>query len=223
MRLDDAMQPPGALASGRFFRTGYLPTYTAAVFLLVLVWAGAPSRPVDFSRAWRTANQLGAVQALLLALAVTLVAVLLQPLQLSIVRVLEGGFPRWLGSGLARNAKVRRKNSIEKAIQQKLDRATKTLETVEAPEAPVAVEAPKAAGTAEAVSRDDALKLLQEAGAASARLRSRFPMPEHAIKATALGNALAAMKTPPAPPTVSTQRWSGRGCTRCWAIRFASS
>ncbi|MGE5291830.1 MAG: hypothetical protein ACM3ML_32475 [Micromonosporaceae bacterium] len=194
MKLEDIMQPPGALASGRFFRTGYLPTYAAAVFLLVLVWAGAPNRPVDFSRAWRTANQLGAVEALLLALAILLVAVLLQPLQLSIVRVLEGGFPRWLGSGLARNAKVQRKNSIEKAIQQKLDKAAKALEAAGAPETLEAVRAPKVAETVEAVSRDNALKLLQEAGTESARLRSRFPMPDHAIRATALGNALAAME-----------------------------
>ena len=186
MRLDDTMQPPGALASGRFFRTGYLPTYAAAVFLLVLVWAGAPGRPIDFSRAWRTASQFGAVQALLLALAVTLAAVLLQPLQVSIVRVLEGGFPRWLGSGLTRKVRVWRKNSIGKAIQQDLDKAAQVLD------APGTLVAAATAG--KALSRNEALKLLQEAGAKSARLRSRFPMPDHAIRATALGNALAAME-----------------------------
>ena len=194
MKFDDALQPPGALASGRFFRTGYLPTYAAAVFLLVLVWGGAPGRSVDFSRAWRTANQLGAVQVLLLALAVTLVAVLLQPLQLSIVRVLEGGFPRWLGSGLARNAKIRRKKKLEKAIQGKVDEVGKAWEAAQAAEATEAAGVTGVAEHAKAAHRDDAQKLLQEAGAASARLRSRFPMPDHAIRATALGNALAAME-----------------------------
>ena len=135
------------------------------VFLLVLIWAGAPSRPVDFSHAWKTANHLGAVQALLLVLAVTLVAMLLQPLQLSIVRVLEGDFPRWLGSGLARGMQLRHKHKLAAAIQAKVDQAT-----------------------------DQADPLIQEAGAASARLQSRFPMPDHAVKATALGNALAAME-----------------------------
>src|SRR5262249_44935055 len=159
MTLDDAMQPPGALASGRFFRVGYLPTYAAAVFLLVLVWAGAPGRAVDFSQAWRTANQLGAVQALLLALAVTLVAVLLQPLQLSIVRVLEGGFPSWLGSGLARKAQAWRKNRAKRAIQRKLDKAAPALDASAAP----AAAAPAAAGTVGRISRDEALKLVQEA------------------------------------------------------------
>ena len=40
VKLDDTMQPPGALSSGHFFRTSYLPTYGAAVFLLILVSAG---------------------------------------------------------------------------------------------------------------------------------------------------------------------------------------
>ncbi len=90
MTISDAMAPPGLLASGRFFRTGYLPTYAATVFLLVLIWAGAPGQPVHFDQAWRTGKDLGVVPALLLALAVALVTVLLQPLQLSMVRVLEG-------------------------------------------------------------------------------------------------------------------------------------
>src|SRR5215813_14206880 len=110
MTLSDAMQPPGLLASGRFFRTGYLPTYAAAVFLLVLVWAGAPSQPIDFSKAWQMAKGLSVIETLLLVLAITLAAVLLQPLQLSMVRVLEGGFPRWLGRGLASHLQVQRKN-----------------------------------------------------------------------------------------------------------------
>jgi hypothetical protein len=168
MKLDAAMQPPGALASGRFFRTGYLPTYAAAIFLLVLFWGGAPGRPVDFRHAWRTADQLGGVQVLLLVLAVTLVAVLLQPLQISIVRQLEGGFPRWLGSDLALKAQRRRKNRLENEIQAKVDKAVR--------------------------GGDASERLLQEAGAASAGLRSRFPFPEHSIRATALGNALAAME-----------------------------
>jgi hypothetical protein len=167
--LSATMQPPGGLASGRFFRTGYLPTYAAAVFLLSLVWAGAPGRPVDFRAAVRTANHLGAAQLLLVALATVLVAIVLQPLQLSVVRVLEGGFPRWLGVGRARAFQLRRKKRLEAAVQGLVDRA--------------------AAMPDGDANRDD---LIQRAGATSARLRSRFPLPGYAVRATALGNALAA-------------------------------
>jgi hypothetical protein len=163
------MQPPGGLASGRFFRTGYLPTYAAAVFLLILVWAGAPGRPVNFSAVVHTASHLSAAQLFLLALATVLVAILLQPLQLSVVRVLEGGFPRYLGSGPARSFQLRRKRKLEAAVQGLVDSAAAMLE--------------------DDASRND---LIQRAGAASARLRSRFPLPDHAVRATALGNALAA-------------------------------
>jgi hypothetical protein len=159
VKLDAAMQPPGPLASGRFFRTGYLPTYAAAAFLLVLIWAGAPDRPVDFSRAGRTANQLGVVEVLLL---------------LSLVRVLEGGYPWFLGSGLARKVKVWRKRRLEKAVQDKVDKA--------------------GALPDDAMNRKQRDAFVQQAGAESSKLRSRFPMPEHLIRATALGNALAAME-----------------------------
>ena len=49
MTISDAMTPPGLLASGRFFRTGYLPTYAATVFLLVLISARR-TRPADSLR-----------------------------------------------------------------------------------------------------------------------------------------------------------------------------
>lgn len=166
------MTLPGELTSRRAFRTGYLPTYSAALFLLTLAWGGAPGHPVDFGRAWRTADHLGVMQVLLLALAVTLAAVLLQPLQLSLVRMLEGGFPVWLGSGLACAAQVRRKKELERSVTKKLDAAVALI-----------------GATASHQATD---KLVQEAGTASAKLRSRFPLRDHAIRATALGNALAA-------------------------------
>lgn len=169
MNLGTTMQPPGGLASGRFFRTGYLPTYAAAIFLLVLIWGGAPRRPVNFGTAVRTADHLGIAQLLLLALAAALAAVLLQPLQLSMVRVLEGGFPKWLGSGLARKWQMRRKKRLAEAVQGVVDQAGELNDGD--------------------LNRAD---LIQRAGAASVRLRSRFPLPDHAVRPTALGNALAA-------------------------------
>ena len=43
MKLEAVGRPPAdASFCGRFYLVGYLPTYAAALFLLVLVWAGAP-------------------------------------------------------------------------------------------------------------------------------------------------------------------------------------
>lgn len=168
MEPETIMDPPGSLGS-RFFRTGYLPTYAAVIYLLLLVWAGAPGRAVSFSRAWRAAERLAVAEVLLLALAVALIAVLVQPLQLSVARLLEGGFPRWLGSSLFRKVQLNRKGKLENKVQELVDKAA----------------------MAPAGERD---ARTQDAGAASARFRSRFPGPDHLVRGTALGNALAAME-----------------------------
>jgi hypothetical protein len=173
VKPDDTIQTLATVSSGRFFRTGFLPTYGAAFFVLILIWAGAPYSRVDFSKAWRTASQLNGIQVLLIVLAVALTAVLLQPLQLVMVRVLEGGFPRWLGSDLASKAQLRRKRRLEKKIQDKID------------------EAVRLNGPADADKRNTSI---QKAGAMSARLHSRSPIPDYLVRGTALGNALAAME-----------------------------
>jgi hypothetical protein len=169
VKIEDALQPVPGLSSGRFFRTGYLPTYAAAVFLLVLLWAGAPGGHAEFGLAWRVAGKFGVAQTLLVTLAVALAAMLLQPFQLPVVRVLEGGFPRWLGSGLARQVQLARKHRLEGRLAGRVR---------------------EAAGK-RCVERD---AFIQVAGVLSARLRSRFPVPDHLVRATALGNALAAME-----------------------------
>ncbi len=58
MNLDTAArQPFGGGSGGRFYLISYLPTYAAALFLLLLVWAGAPTwhgrpgRRIRFSNA----------------------------------------------------------------------------------------------------------------------------------------------------------------------------
>lgn len=173
MKPDDTIQAPAALSSGRFFRTGYVPTYGAACFILILIWAGAPYRRVNFSRAWQTASQLNGIQVFLIVLVVALTAMLLQPLQLAMVRVFEGGFPRWLGSGLASKAQLRRKHRLEKKIQDAIDEAVRLDDPADS---------------------DKRNTAIQKAGAMSARLHFRFPIPDYLVRGTALGNALAAME-----------------------------
>ncbi|MGI5243004.1 hypothetical protein [Dactylosporangium sp. CA-139066] len=97
----------------RFFVVGYLPTYTAAVFLLLLIWAGAPGA-LHFSAAWRAAGKLTAGDLLLLLAAVVSVGLILQPLQLVLLRLLEGYWPARL-SGPPRRRQLRRRARLAAA------------------------------------------------------------------------------------------------------------
>jgi len=169
MDLSSVGGPPEGLKSGRFFLVNYLPSYAASVFSLVLVWGGAPvwlhhGRPLSFSRAWQTASGLGAGEIVMLGIAITLIAVLFVPLQLAMMRVLEGGWPQALGSGLARRFQLWRKHRMARAAE--LPQARDQLTEV----------------------------VVQQAGRAGTRLRRRFPLPDHLVRPTALGNALSAME-----------------------------
>jgi hypothetical protein len=167
LSLDALANPPDVLVSPRFFRTAYLPTYAGALFLIVLIWAGAPRRRVHFDDAWATAKDLGVLEAVLIALAVVLVAVIVQPLQTLLARVLQGEFPRWLGAAARRRRHV-------------------TLRTRMAGRVTTAITAAVAAA-----GQPGEQRLVNEAGLASARLRARYPA-EHAVRPTRLGNVLAA-------------------------------
>jgi len=170
MKLGDAINPPTGLGAGRrFFLVGYLPLYAALLFVLLLFWAGArawvaaPEGGLSFGRAWRTAAELGVGEVVFLVLVVTLTAVLLNPFQTALVRLLEGYGPSWPGSGRARRRQLTRKKKWQ-------DKAT-------LPQgAPAALTEP----------------VVQEAGFAGSELRRRYPLPDHLVRPTALGNALAA-------------------------------
>ena len=99
MNLDTAARQPFGGSGGRFYLTGYLPTYAAALFLLLLVWAGAPAwhgrpgRRIRFTTAWATASHLSLSEVVMVALAIALLAVILQPLQLALVNLAQGSWP----------------------------------------------------------------------------------------------------------------------------------
>jgi hypothetical protein len=82
MKLDGLLKP---LTEGRrFFLVSYLPTCAALVYLLVIVWAGGwgwGARTISFKAAWQTATGLGVGEVVAIVLAVTVLAVLLQPFQ----------------------------------------------------------------------------------------------------------------------------------------------
>ncbi|MEK2493193.1 hypothetical protein WN990_26930 [Kitasatospora purpeofusca] len=171
MNLPGALKPPAELGAGRrFFLLGHLPTYAALLFLLVLVWAGArawasPAGPgLSFKAAWETAAGLGAGELVALLLAVTLLGIVLNPLQLPLVRAFEGSWPRRLGGGPALRRQRARKRALESAAWL-----------------------PQGAGTLTP-------EMVQRAGQAGQELRRRFPLPDHLLRPTSLGNALAAME-----------------------------
>ena len=181
MDLGSLLQAPGQLASSRFFRVAYLPTCAGVVFILVLIWAGAPGHRVRFSNAWHGASHLGIGEIVLLALGVTLAAVVVQPFQLAIVRVLEGTFPRWLGQGAARRWQLACKHRIEAKVHEATEKAGMLEEEL---------------GREQGNSQKRALRdeYVHQAGTKLHRLRSRFPLPDYLVRATGLGNALAAIE-----------------------------
>jgi hypothetical protein len=161
-------QPAESSFGGRFYLVGYLPTYAAALFLLVLVWAGArgwagPYQRISFKAAWATASHLGAAEIVLIILAVTLLAVVLHPLQLAMMRMAEGAWAPSLGAAWARRWQRHRKTRLLRAARL-------------------------------SAGPELTNKAIQRAGAAGDLLRRRFPMPDHLLRPTALGNVLAAME-----------------------------
>jgi hypothetical protein len=164
-----ARQPADAGFGGRFYLVGYLPAYAAAVFLLVLVWAGAPGwagRPghqIRFTAAWATASHLSVGEVVLVALAVALLAVISQPLQFAMMSVAQGSWPAWPGTRWALRWQKRRRDRLAQAARLP--------------------QGPELTGAA-----------IQRAGAAGHQLRRRFPRPDHLLQPTALGNVLAAIQ-----------------------------
>jgi hypothetical protein len=143
----------------RFFLVGFLPTYAALFFLLVLVWA-LEGPGTSFKRAWKVAAGLSTTEIVLIALSVLLLSLLLAPFQLGLVRVLEGAWPAWLGGGWGTARQRARKAALE----------------------------------AQTVPASYDVKTLWQAGSAGYRLRQRFPLPDHLVRSTRLGNILAAME-----------------------------
>lgn len=105
----------------RFAIVDLLPTALLALFLLGLVWGGAPSRPPDVDRFVARMEGLSGVQGTLLALALVAFAILSVPLQIGIVRLLEGYWgttrPATAVADWSRRRHLRRRSALE-ALQR---------------------------------------------------------------------------------------------------------
>lgn len=149
--------------SARFTLVSYVPTYGAVLFLLWLVWAGAPGPNVSIQRATNRLNTLSAGDLTLVVLATTLLALLLHPLQLPLVRILEGYWPDLRVLHPLRGHLLRRKST------QMRKEAARTV-----------------------VSQTSTAHEVQKALEADWDLRRHFPPPGTPLLPTALGNVLRA-------------------------------
>ncbi|MEU9351207.1 hypothetical protein AB0D65_09320 [Streptomyces griseoloalbus] len=163
MSLTAVGRPPTEALGGRFFVIGYVPVCAGFLFVLLLVWAGAPGTDLDWSAAWRRVGTLGAGEALLLVFGTVVAALVLHPFQLPLVRLLEGYWPSWCG-GLARWG-----TNLQRRGLKRLEEA-KRLPDGELPGPAVG----------------------HLAGLAETALRARFPTESYLVRPTRLGNVLAA-------------------------------
>jgi hypothetical protein len=148
--------------SSRFSLTSYLPTYAAVLFLLLIVWSGAPGADISPGRALATADRLSGAEIAAAALGILLLAVVLHPLQLPLVRLLEGYWPSWVPGFLRRRADTR-----QATRRAQLDAAAQGRPGMRPAEA-------------------------QAALAAGLELSRRFPPDSYPLLPTALGNVLRA-------------------------------
>ena len=84
--LLDALSARGRVVS-------LLPVMAAGLFITVILASGAPGSEPSLHQAWRVLSGLSTGQVLLLILALVIVALLLDPLQLRLVRLLERYWP----------------------------------------------------------------------------------------------------------------------------------
>ena len=103
----------------RFTLVNLLPNALLGVFLLVLVWGGAPADSPNVDRFIARAENLGIVEAVLLALALLGFALVTQPLQLVVVRLMEGYWGTTFALGLLANWGRRRHTRLRNRLERR--------------------------------------------------------------------------------------------------------
>jgi hypothetical protein len=151
----------------RFTLVSLLPTAVFGALVLALVWSGAPGDSPDLGAVAQRAKDLSALDATLLILALLTAAVLVQPFQVALVRLLEG---YWGGAKAL-------KRLAERRVKHQRDR----LRALDA-RASVPLSGPEDPRAADATAAN------------AVRLRS-FPEKETDLLPTQLGNVLRAAET----------------------------
>jgi hypothetical protein len=145
----------------RFRFVSLLPVAVLALYVLALAWSGAPGSSPSVGRAVTHARHVAGWEAVLLAVAVVVVALIAEPLQVTLVRLLEG---YWGQSGVGRMLAVPGL-AFHRARHSRLDRSQRR-----SPGDPVSARA--------LAAREEAARKLRA-----------YP-PESAILPTMLGNVL---------------------------------
>ncbi|MEU9128364.1 hypothetical protein AB0D08_09685 [Kitasatospora sp. NPDC048540] len=166
MNLSDLAGPALSVFSRRFLLVTLVPVCAGALYLLCLVWAGAPQGGVSFSRAWAKATGLGGAEIALLLLVVLVAAFLTQSSLPALHRLWQGSWPMpFRGRRLTRHRRARAR--LERRSALPADLASR----------PAAERA----------------ALLHSAYRAARQLDLAYPRQDPDVRPTALGNALAAL------------------------------
>jgi hypothetical protein len=148
----------------RFNIVGLLPAAALTLFVLGLVWGGAPDQTPDLARIGSRASRLDGFEIAMLFLGLVIVVLIIQPFQLALIRLLEGywGSGR-IGRALAAKGRERQAQLRSRLVEK---------QTVQSPD-PL----PES--------------LRSEMADAAGRLLRLYP-PGHMLMPTALGNVLRA-------------------------------
>jgi len=145
----------------RFRFVSLLPVAVLALYVLALAWSGAPASSPSAGRAVMHARHVAGWEAVLLAVAVVVVALIAEPLQVTLVRLLEG----YWGQSRAGHLFAAPGLAFHRARRRRLDRTQRR-----SPGDPVSARA--------LAAREEAARKLRA-----------YP-PESAILPTMLGNLL---------------------------------
>jgi hypothetical protein len=104
----------------RFAIVGVFPLATLVLFVIALVWSGAPSDAPDLGQIADEARTLDGWSAALLVLGVLIASFLAQPFQLALVRLLEGYWGHGAVGGRLRALGVARQGRRLRALEAQL-------------------------------------------------------------------------------------------------------
>ena len=167
----DSLISAAADLGTRFRFASLLPTALLALYALALYWSGAPGRSPDVAQVIAHARHAAGWAGFLLALAIVVAALVAEPLQVPLIRVLEG----YWGESPPGQLIAAPGKAFQRWRRDRIDRRQRRREETRGP----------AAGSARQAAREQAAR-----EQAARELRS-YP-PRAAILPTRLGNVLRA-------------------------------